>query len=299
MNISSSACLGLILILVAIQPGMADSFTGSFSGKMEGEQYQLTIRSETTGQYAGELRVAGEAVPLNARRFGDRIAGQIGNAADGFGFVAQIQGNGLLLQDEDGEIIVFKRDSAIAGPAPEPGEMRSSERQVYINRVRLDPGHLEALESRGQVPIADGRYWYDTYTGAWGVEGGPTAGLIYPELTLPSPMPADISGGGTGIFINGREIHALDQQALYQLFGVTYQGNFWMDAEGNIGYVGGPAIANVLQASQASQSAQSGGSDGSVTHGYDSTYGARGTAGGGMYSGRSATGKSVFWYPGM
>jgi len=36
----------------------------------------------------------------------------------------------------------------------------------------------------------------------------------------------------------------------------------------------------------------------SVTHGYG-TSGARGTVGGGMYSGRTATGKSVFWYPGM
>ena len=115
-------------------------------------------------------------------------------------------------------------------------------------------------------------------------------------------MPVNISGGGTGIYINGREIHPLDQQALYQLFGVTYQGNFWMDALGNLGYVGGPAIANVLQASQAAQggSSSGGGSGGgSVTHGYDSTYGARGTVSGGMYSGRTASGKSVFWYPGM
>ena len=69
-----------------------------------------------------------------------------------------------------------------------------------------------------------------------------------------------------------------------------------MDAQGNLGYLGGPAIANILQASQA---AQSGGAGGSVTQGYDSTYGGRGTIAGGMYSGRSATGKSVFWYPGM
>ncbi len=112
-------------------------------------------------------------------------------------------------------------------------------------------------------------------------------------------MPVNISGGGTGIYINGREIHPLDQQALMQLFGVTYLGDFWMDAAGNLGYVGGPAIANILQASQ--QAARGGGSSGggSVTHGYDSTYGARGTVSGGMYSGRTASGKSVFWYPGM
>lgn len=51
------------------------------------------------------------------------------------------------------------------------------------------------------------------------------------------------------------------------------------------------AIANLASAIQQAR--------GSVTHGYDSTYGARGTVAGGMYSGRTATGKSVFWYPGM
>lgn len=107
-------------------------------------------------------------------------------------------------------------------------------------------------------------------------------------------MPIDISGGGTGIYINGREIHPLDQQALYRLFGVTYQGNFWMDALGNIGFNGGPAIANILQASNVNQPGS-----GSLTHGYNSSSGARGTVGAGMYSGRTATGKSVLWFPGM
>ena len=93
-------------------------------------------------------------------------------------------------------------------------------------------------------------------------------------------MPADISGGGTGIFINGREIHPLDQLALMQLFGVTYQGNFWMDAQGNLGYVGGPPIANIFQAAQAKQ-AGGRASGGSATHGYDSTNGGRGTSAGG------------------
>lgn len=62
---------------------------------------------------------------------------------------------------------------------------------------------------------------------------------------------------------------------------------------GNLGPEGGPAIVNLAAAIQAARR------QGSVTHGYDSTYGARGTVAGGMYSGRTATGKSVFWYPGM
>ncbi|MDH3635521.1 MAG: hypothetical protein OES20_12560 [Gammaproteobacteria bacterium] len=288
----------LLLVLLSVESAIADAYTGTFSGWLEGEEYQLSISQNETGQYQGELQVAGVVLLLNARRFGDRIAGQIGGADESFGFVANLQGSALIFEDEEGVSITFQRDidSGNDAGSDRAASDAQAKRLVYVNRVQLDLFSLQELEAHNDLPIADGRYWYDIDTGAWGVEGGPTAGLIYPGLPLPTPMPPDISGGGTGIFINGREIHPLDQQALYQLFGVTYQGDFWMDSQGNLGYVGGPAIVNILQASQA---AQSDGIGGSVTHGYDSTYGARGTAAGGMYSGRSATGKSVFWYPGM
>lgn len=289
----------LLLVLPLIESVIADGFVGSYTGQLDGEEYLLSISLNDSGQYEGELRVDGVRLQLNARRFGEKIAGLIAAADDSFGFVANLQGKALIFQDEEGVSIKFERDASgenSMNSSQAANQAQTKPRQVYINRVQLDTVALEEMESQNDLPIADGRYWYDVNTGAWGVEGGPTAGLIFPDLPLPTPMPPDISGGGTGIFINGREIHPLDQQALYQLFGVTYQGDFWMDAQGNIGYVGGPVIANVLQASQA---AQSGGAGGSATHGYDSTYGARGTLGGGMYSGRTATGKSVFWYPGM
>ena len=170
-------------------------------------------------------------------------------------------------------------------------------REVYINRVKLNKTKLLAVEQTYQTKIKNGKYWYDHFCGAWGVEGGPTTGFIMAGLDLPGPMPSDISGGGTGIFINGREIHALDRRGLKQLFGVTYAGYYWLDANGNLGVVGGPFIVNIVAAIQ---SAQRSGAGNSVTHGYGSGGGTRGTlSGGGMYSGRTASGKSVFWYPGM
>ena len=171
------------------------------------------------------------------------------------------------------------------------------ERNVYINAVKLEEEKLKALEEAYGTTIENGRYWYDRLCGAWGVEDGPTAGFIMAGLDLPGPMPADISGGGTGIFINGREIHPLDKQGLQQLFGVTYTGHYWLDAQGNLGVEGGPVLVNIVYAILAAQRALQGGS---VTHGYGSGGGARGTlSGSGMYSGRSASGKSIFWYPGM
>lgn len=170
------------------------------------------------------------------------------------------------------------------------------EREITINRQPLSMEQIQALEYNYGVQIEGGRYWYDQLCGAWGVEGGPTAGFIAAWLNLPGPMPADISGGSTGIYINGREIHPLDQRGLQALFGITYQGRYWLDAMGNLGVEGGPPLVNIVTAIQQAQMQQQGGS---TTHGYGSAGGARGTVGGGMYSGSTATGKSVFWYPGM
>lgn len=174
---------------------------------------------------------------------------------------------------------------------------KDGSREVYINRVKLSTDQIVSIEEMYSTTIEDGRYWYDRYCGAWGVEDGPTAGFIMAGLDLPGPMPSDISKGGTGIFINGREIHPMDKQGLQQLFGVAYAGYYWLDAAGNLGVVNGPFIVNIVSAIQRAQAAQGGGS---VTHGYGGAGGARGTlSGSGMYSGRTASGKSVFWYPGM
>jgi len=304
MNKSGIMFLGITLFLLIFSKAYADPFSGSFIGYLEGERYDLVLRKKNDA-YQGTIQVGYDQIPLSAALYGNQLKGQLGQFEEIFEFFAVIQNDGsLYLEDEDGEVIVFKPDTSKSSgsAAVNDSQTQTGERQVFINRIRLDANSLNAIESDVRFPIADGRYWYDFNSGAWGVEGGPTAGFIYPGLSLPGPMPVNISGGGTGIYINGREIHPLDQQALYQLFGVTYQGNFWMDALGNLGYVGGPAIANVLQASQAAQGGSysgEGSGGGSVTHGYDSTYGARGTASGGMYSGRTASGKSVFWYPGM
>ena len=171
--------------------------------------------------------------------------------------------------------------------------------KVYFNRVELTLNERQSLENMVQSKIQDGHYWYDKTCGAWGVENGPTAGFVTAGLELPGPMPSDISGGGTGIFINGREVHPLDKKGLEQLFGSAPQGRYWLDAQGNLGPEGGMALTNLAAAIAQAQSRQGG----SVTHGYGGT-GARGTLGsdsegGSIYSGTDASGKSVFWFPGM
>lgn len=129
-----------------------------------------------------------------------------------------------------------------------PAEARAqaaTARQVFINRVRIPEATLARLEAAGAPRVPDGRYWYDPVSGAWGLEGGFARGLVAAGIQLGGPLPADISGGGTGIFINGRELHPVDLAGLQQLTGPVAPGRYWVDAQGYAGLEGGPAVANL------------------------------------------------------
>ena len=109
----------LLLFPLLIGSAQADYFNGDFTGFVDGEIYLLTISGYAGGQYEGEYRAGGEILPLNARRFGDRIAGQIGVAGFKFGFIALQQNGGLLLHNENGKVILFKRNSELSSVSRE------------------------------------------------------------------------------------------------------------------------------------------------------------------------------------
>lgn len=126
-------------------------------------------------------------------------------------------------------------------------------------------------------PIPAGDYWYDRYSGLWGPAGGPSTGQILPNLDLGGRMHADVSGGGTGVFVNGRELHPLEVQRLLQLYGSVTPGRYWMNAQLVGGFEGEPASFDLNAAAAAI-----GGGQGS---GYN-----RNTIGGGLMSDGNCSG---------
>ncbi len=111
---------------------------------------------------------------------------------------------------------------------------------------------LEKQTGRAAIP---GDYWYDNLTGALGTWGGPTVTFLTPGLGLGGQLPANASGGGqgmlTGVFINGREIHPVDAQNLAAMLGMPPSpGRWWVDAQGNCGLQGGPAMFNLYAVSR-------------------------------------------------
>jgi hypothetical protein len=137
---------------------------------------------------------------------------------------------------------------------------------VVGNRVRLSAERIAQLERQYRVRLVDGRYWYDARSGAWGVWGGPAAGIVLAGLDLGGALPADASGGGngrlTGVFINGRELHSLDVLALRQISPVVLPGRYWVDSQGTGGYEGGPPLFNLVAMAQQAR----GGGDRSWIH---------------------------------
>ncbi len=127
---------------------------------------------------------------------------------------------------------------------------------VVVNGVALEPANL-ALAGRA---VADGRYWYDAMTGAWGYEGQGTAGFIAPGLALGGHLREDASQGRSGVFINGRQLPDGDVVALMQMGIPVQQGRWWVDAFGNAGAEGGPALFN-LRAIARQSAGQRGGAD--------------------------------------
>ena len=144
----------------------------------------------------------------------------------------------------------------------------TSSHSVIINGRRLSDQDIETLVRTFQVQVRDGNYWYDRMSGAWGQQGGPTAGFIMAGLNLGGPLREDASHGDTGVFINGRQLHRVDVARLMQI-GPVHQGRCWIDAQGNIGLEGQPAFGNVWVA--AAQALRGGGKKEGILSTYDKT----------------------------
>ena len=131
-------------------------------------------------------------------------------------------------------------------------------RQITFNGKSLtaeQETRLATVERQYGVRLPDRDYWYDNRSGAAGLWHGPTLGALPAGLELGGPMPANCSGRGTGVFVNGRELHPSDVLTLTQ-FTLLAPGRYWVDAIGNFGFEGQPALANLIALARESKPAE-------------------------------------------
>jgi hypothetical protein len=167
-----------------------------------------------------------------------------------------IAGNQLTVLAQ-GDAAKFTRTDA---PVEAGSKQQAGARKVVVNQKQLAADEVAVLERQFNIRILNGAYWYDQVSGAWGLQGGPTVGWLPAGLSLGGPLQPDASGGGTGVFINGRELHPMDVQGLRQITPVL-PGRYWVNAQGLCGYEGSPfPILDLAALARAAQNRGGGGS---------------------------------------
>jgi hypothetical protein len=126
---------------------------------------------------------------------------------------------------------------------------------VFVNGQAMPPEDA----ARAQIPA--GRYWYDSQSGLWGLEGQAVAGVV--QAGFPSaPLDPNISRGNTNVFVNGRHLPTPEVTALSQLFQQQLRpGRYFLNANGDMGVEGGAPLVNIVVLIQQRQ-AQTGGGGG-------------------------------------
>jgi hypothetical protein len=167
---------------------------------------------------------------------------------------------------------------------------------LVVNGVALAPDEINAVEQQYGVRLVNGRYWYDRACGAWGIEGGPTCGFVMPGLQLGGPLHPRASSGNTQVFVNGRELHALDVLGLQQFVPVQ-PGRYWVDALWNCGYENGPPLFNLAQLMRL-HSGRTSGAWSHTTKGFTDNTTVGGDGDGFMYvAGKDHHGNSYTYFP--
>ena len=79
-------------------------------------------------------------------------------------------------------------------------------------------------------PPPAGRYWYDSASGLYGIEGREAIGMMRPGHDY-GPLSPNASNGNTNLVVNGRIINSAEYAYLQQVFGVVYPGRYWLDGK--------------------------------------------------------------------
>lgn len=143
-----------------------------------------------------------------------------------------------------------------------PAMVKSQTATITINDYQLTKEDIQQIKNLyGVTPIA-GHYWYDQYSGAYGVKGGPALGVMYPGHAFGTISP-DASKGTSGVFVNNRQLQKQEALSVARLFGYSsyVPGYYWLAANGDIGMIGNPLpIGNIYRAIARSHAySQSGG----------------------------------------
>ncbi len=109
-RITSAGLLLMLCLGIGADPARAgDPFAGRFVAHHAGERIELELEIVAAGGYEGVLRRDGETLLLQARRFGDRLVGRIGDETGGIAILVEARGMGISIRLDDGVPLFLRR----------------------------------------------------------------------------------------------------------------------------------------------------------------------------------------------
>ena len=257
-----------ILVLAATLVAPA-AYAGDFAGQFTdptGTGATLTLNAGEDGAYAGSLSMGGESVPLSAAADGDTLAGEMSDGFMTIAFRARLEDATLVMDLVSPDFPEEVMDTLTFVRAGSEGQAKSSDEttgDVVINGNTLNAEQLAQLEQTYGVRPLAGNYWYDAVSGLYGVVGYQAYGFMFPGHEF-GQLSRDVSRGNTSVYVNGRELPQEEWLIWSYMLGYPIQmGNYWLDAQGNAGYVGNPMpTVNLFAAAmQNAYGGQGGGGD--------------------------------------
>ncbi len=238
----------------------ASDFAGTYTDPA-GTGATLTLQAGDDGRYSGTLAIDGDRVPIAAEDADGILAGSMSDAVMSIEFRARLQGRTLFMDlmapDFPGEVMdslrfdrVEAEAAASAGAASTTasGSVSGSASatatgtpsDVVINGRALSTEQIAGLAQAYGVEPLPGNYWYDATSGLYGVVGYQAYGFMYPGHEFGEIDP-NVSGGNTNVYVNGRHLPQSEWLIWSYMLGAPIQmGAYWLDAQGNAGYVGNP-----------------------------------------------------------
>jgi len=270
----------LLLIFIFYGLASAQNYTGVYRVQEDGETIILELSQALNGTIAGTMSAEGIAYSVSGQLQGQGIRGFMQAYDESLSFFAEFRDNNslvLTLREAetlpggygDAETLVLQRIHAGKTGASQtpptalksPAKADTGANKVIINGITLSQEMIAELAQFYNVRPRPGNYWYDKRSGLYGVVGYPAFGFMRAGHNF-GKMGRTASNGNTGVLVNGRELPQTEWAVWSQLLGYMIQpGSYWLDENGNAGYVGNPIpTENLYMAAQRNSYRGSGGS---------------------------------------
>ena len=177
----------LFLSLIVPQVLFAQDFSGTYSSKETRMAVILNLTQVQGNSVIGILAFDGIEYSLKGRKNGDQVAGVLTDGEETLKFSATLQRQDLILTIADStqtETIVFTRHGSEAAAAQSGMKAAYRQGRVMINGHDLSNAEMDELEAVYGFRPLPGNYWYDSFSGLYGVMGLGANGFMFADTIL-------------------------------------------------------------------------------------------------------------------